>query len=403
MATIKSQLLVDAERANFANALTKAMKEEDSDGVAKAFSDFFKTVESGILKQAEDFDIATADKALYAQRGLRVLSNAEEKYFKGFISAAKSVDAQKALTDFSEVLPESEVNAVFEDMKQAHPLLNAVDFTDTAALTKFILDTSTAQKALWGELNTAITKELEGSVKLVELTLGKLTAFMFISNDMLDLGPVWVEKYVRTILAEACSSGCEYGILRGTGIKGEPVGMVRNISETASVNQSTGYPEKDVVTVTDFLPESYGELLAKLSVDEAGKSRNVPEVMLVVNPTDYFQKVMSATTLLLPSGGYARDVFPYPTKVYTSTEVDSGKAVLGISKKYFFGIGVGTEHGKITADDSVKFLEDVRTFKVKMYGTGRAYDNNCFLYLDISGLKSIQYPILQSAATPAAG
>ena len=156
--SIKAQLVVDAEREKFASALSAAMKENDENGIAKAFADFFKTVETGILKQAEDFNLQTADKALYAQRGLRVLTNAEEKYFKAFITAAKSEDAEKALMDLTEVLPESEYNAIFDDMKQEHPILEAVAFTDTAALTKFILDTSFAQKAVWGEWNTGITK-----------------------------------------------------------------------------------------------------------------------------------------------------------------------------------------------------------------------------------------------------
>lgn len=391
--SIKAQLVVDAEREKFASALSAAMKENDENGIAKAFADFFKTVETGILKQAEDFNLQTADKALYAQRGLRVLTNAEEKYFKAFITAAKSEDAEKALMDLTEVLPESEYNAIFDDMKQEHPILEAVAFTDTAALTKFILDTSFAQKAVWGELNTAITKEIEGSVKIVEIILGKLTAFMFMSNDMLDLGPVWVEKYVRTALSEALSAGVEDGIINGRGIKGEPIGMKRKISEDVSVSQTDGYPEKETIAITDLLPQSYGNLLSKLTVNEQGKTRVIKEVIFVCNPTDYYKLVMPATTAQLPTGGYERDIFPVPTEVYESSAVESGKAILGIKMKYFFGLGAGSEKGKITADSSFKFLDDLTTFKIKMYGSGRAYDNNCFLYLDISGLKPMAYPV----------
>lgn len=227
-------------------------------------------MEAKILKQAENFDTASADKALYAQRGLRVLSNAEEKFFKGFIDAAKSDDVEKALMDFSEVLPESEINAVFEDLKAEHPLLEAVDFVDTAALTKLIFDSSETQMAVWGELTSAITKELEGSVKIVQLVLNKLTAYMFMSNDMLDLGPVWVEKYVRTVLVEALALGVEDGIINGTGINGQPIGAIRDISASASVNQTTGYPEKTAIAVTDFYPETYGDLTSKLAVSEEG-------------------------------------------------------------------------------------------------------------------------------------
>lgn len=162
---------------------TKAMQANDEAATAKAFTDFFANVEAKILKQAENFDTERADKALYAQRGLRVLSNAEEKFFKGFIDAAKSDDVQKALMDFSEVLPESEINAVFEDLAAEHPLLEAVDFQNTSALTKLIFDSSETQMAVWGELTSAITKELEGGVKIVELVLNKLTAFYCRASD----------------------------------------------------------------------------------------------------------------------------------------------------------------------------------------------------------------------------
>ena len=77
-----------------------------------------------------------------------------------------------------------------------------------------------------------------------EIILGNLPAFMVMSHDMLDLGPVWVEKYVRTALSEALSAGVEDGIINGRGIKGEPIGMKRKISEDVSVSQTDGNPEK---------------------------------------------------------------------------------------------------------------------------------------------------------------
>lgn len=398
---VKANLVLDEARNAFAEKLTKAMGENDEQAVAKVFTDFFKTIEDSILKQAEDFNIESADKALYAQRGLRVLSNKEEKYFKGLIEAAKSADVEKALMDFSEALPESEINAVFEDLATEHPLLAALDFQNTSAMTKLIFDSSETQMAVWGELTTAITKEIEGSVKIVKLTLNKLTAFMYMSNDMLDLGPAWVEKYVRTILVETLSIGLEDGAVNGTGIKGQPIGMIRDISPSVSVSNETGYPAKAAISVTDFSPKTYGDLIAQLAKTETGKTRKVPSVIMIVNPVDYFSKVMPATTLLQPNGTYANDVFPYPTIVYQSAAVESGKAAFGLNKTYKMGVGVGSTKGKIEADKSMKFLDDLTTYKIKMYANGRAKDNNCFLYLDISGLKEITYP--QAAANANAG
>jgi hypothetical protein len=53
---------------------------------------------------------------------------------------------------------------------------------------------------------------------------------------------------------------------------------------------------------------------------------------------------------------------------------------------YFMGIG-GSKNGVIEYSDEYKFIEDQRVFKIKQYGTGRAFDNTSALFLDISGLE----------------
>jgi hypothetical protein len=62
------------------------------------------------------------------------------------------------------------------------------------------------------------------------------------------------------------------------------------------------------------------------------------------------------------------------------------EAILGMGKKYF--LGVGGKRG-IQFSDDYKFLEDKRYYKIVAYANGRAKDNNCFLRLDISGLKRL--------------
>lgn len=401
---MEAKILQEQKRMEFAEKLEKAMKEDNPDAVAKAFSEFFSEIEKSIIKEAKETDLEREDAAVLAARGIRVLSNEEKAYFKSFAEAGKksSSEVEKALTDLTASLPESEFNAIFEDMQQEHPLLEIVNFTNTAALTKFILETSSTQKAVWGELNTALAQELTGQIKLVELVLGKITAYMFMSNDMLDLGPTWVEKYVRTCLSEALYVGCESGIIKGRGVKGEPIGMIRDIHEGVSFSSSDGYPEKEATAITSFAPAEYGKILAKIAADEQGKARSFAEVALIVNPVDYFALVMPSTTFMSAYGTYVANQFPFPTKVVQSSEVPASKAIIGISKKYFYGMGSG-KGGKIEADTSVKFLEDLKTFKIKAYATGRAYDNNCFQLLDISGLLPAKIPVDTGAATEPAG
>ena len=124
-------------------------------------------------------------------------------------------------------------------------------------------------------------------------------------------------------------------------------------------------------------------------------------MILLVNPADYFKKVMPATTLLLADGTYRNNVLPFPTKIMQSVGVPEGKAVLGIAAKYFMGLG-SSKDGKMEYDDSYKFLEDLRTYTIKLFGNGRALDDNAFIYLDISALDAT-YPVFATkSATPSA-
>ena len=108
----------------------------------------------------------------------------------------------------------------------------------------------------------------------------------------------------------------------------------------------------------------------------------------------YFSKIMPATTVLTPMGTYVGGVLPFPTDIVQSVGVPSGHAVLGIAKKYFMGVGTG-KGGKLEYSDDYKFLEDLRTYKIKFYGNGRPRDINAFMYLDISNL----VPVLPSVKT----
>ena len=52
-------------------------------------------------------------------------------------------------------------------------------------------------------------------------------------------------------------------------------------------------------------------------------------------------------------------------------------------------MGAGSSReGVIEYSDHYKFLEDMRYFKIKMYGAGHAYDNTTALYLDLANVKS---------------
>ncbi len=372
------------KKTEIMNALSDAIRTNDEAAMQKAMTDWQDYLTESITAEAAGI-MGAVDSGVLAARGVRQLTSDEKKFYSGFITAAKQEAQAGVITGIGDALPETVIESVFEDLRQKHPLLDAIKFLNTSAVTKLVLNKKGSQTATWDELNTPITKQLSGEIEVVSMTLCKLTAYMFVTMDMLDLGPAWVDRYVRETLSEALAAGLETGIVDGSGLK-QPIGMTRNF--TGSFNAATGYARKTATVVTAFDKNTYGTLLSTLATSPGGGTRAVSEVILVVNPADYFTKVMPATTVLAPDGTYRNDVFPFPTRVIQSVGVPSGHAVIGLADRYFMGMGTA-KNGKLDYDDSYKYIEDLRTYKIKLYGMGRPLDANAFIYLDISGVEDV--------------
>ena len=263
-----------------------------------------------------------------------------------------------------------------------------------------MMNTDGVNKAQWGELCDEIVKEIMSGFKEVDSGLFKLSAFIPICNSMLDLGPQWLDRYIREILYEALANGLEDGIINGDGDK-QPIGMIRQVGDDVTVTGGK-YPAKAAVEVTDFSPETLGNLMSLLAAGPNGKYRTVSGLILLVNPQDYFRKVMPATTIMAPDGTYRNNILPYPVQIIQSFAVGLGEAIFGIGRRYFGSIASGyNRSGRIEYSDSYRFLEDQRVYRIKLLANGFPLDNSSFLRLDISGL---QPPVLrtQTVTPPAA-
>ena len=367
------------------NALASAVRNNDETAMQQAMTDWQNYLSESIIAEANGI-LGAADSNILASRGVRQLTSKEKKFYESLIARARQeVAPGSVITGIGEDLPETTIESVFDDLKQNHPLLNAINFTNTSAITKMVMNKQGSQTATWDELNTPITKQLVGEIEIVTMTLCKLTAYMFVTFDMLDLGPAWIDRYVRETLAEAISVGFETAIVDGNGVN-QPIGMTRNF--TGSFNSSTGYARNSATAIKALDTETYGTLLSTLAKAPNGNIRAISEVILVVNPVDYFTKVMPATTVLAPDGTYRNNIFPFPTKLIQSVGVPEGHAIIGLADRYFMGMGTA-KGGKLEYDDSYKFIEDLRTYKIKLYGMGKPLDKNAFIYLDISNLKNV--------------
>jgi len=362
--------------------LNTAITSGDEAEFTQAYTDLCNNIQETVMLEATGL-IQAADTNVLVGRGVRQLTSEENNYYQKVIDAMKSSNPKQALADMNVVLPITTIDAVFDDLTAAHPLLEAINFQNTSGLIEFLVNTNTKQLATWATLTAAIVTELTSGFKKINMTLHKLSAFLPIAKSMLDLGPVWLDRYVRTVLAEALAFGLEEAIINGTG-KDMPIGMNRQVGTGVVVTDGV-YPLKATVPLTGLDPLSYGTLLATMAVDANGKARVIDKVILIVNPTDYLTKIMPATTVRSTDGTYTNNVFPFPTMVIQSVQVPAGKAIIGLANKYFMGIGTA-KSGKIEYSDEYKFLEDERVYLVKLYGHGEPLDNNAFVYVDISGL-----------------
>lgn len=392
---------INQRKTEIMNALASAVRSNDETAMQQAMTDWQNYLSESIIAEANGI-LGATDSNILASRGVRQLTSKEKKFYESLIASARQeVTPGSVITGIGEALPETTIESVFDDLKQNHPLLNAINFTNTSAITKMVMNKQGSQTATWDELNTPITKQLVGEIEIVTMTLCKLTAYMFVTFDMLDLGPAWIDKYVRETLAEALSVGLETAIVDGNGVN-QPIGMTRNF--TGSFNSSTGYARNSATAIKALDTDTYGTLLSTLAKAPNGNIRTISEVVLIVNPVDYFTKVMPATTVLAPDGTYRNNIFPFPTKLIQSVGAPEGHAIIGLAPRYFMGMGTA-KGGKLEYDDSYKFIEDLRTYKIKLYGMGKPLDKNAFIYLDISNLKNVlpTFKVVTETTTASSG
>lgn len=400
---MKSNDIKQNKRNEIRMAMQSAIKAGDTE---KFYQEFDKMIEVVGEEIQQKYDTRFAelqqemDSRILTARGVRQLTSEERNYYQKFAEAARSEDPKQALANLDVVLPKTVIDSVFEDLSTNHPLLSRINFMASGGAVKMMMNTNGYQEAAWGQLTAEIVKELTSGFKEVSTTLYKLSAFLPVCKAMLDLGPEWLDKYVREVLYEAEANGMEVGLVSGDG-KDKPIGMNRQVGEGVSVTGGV-YPKKVAIQLNEITPETMGNLLAMLAVDPNGKARQVKEVLLIVNHQDYFQKIMPATTLMAPDGTYRNDVMPYPMTIIPSGAVDPGEAVLGLGYRYFAIAGTETK-GKIEFSDHYHFLEDERVYLIKIYANGMPKDNNAFLVLDISNLQPAVYKVTQIEGPAASG
>lgn len=384
------------KKAEIFQRIKTAVESGDNDAFQAAFTEWTDMLQEAVLEEARGL-VQAADNQVLAGRGARVLTSAETKYYNKVMDAMRSKNPQQALTLIDETLPKTVIDAVFEDITESHPLLSAINFQNTGVLTEIVISVLDGRhKAVWGKLCDEIVQELLSGFDVIDLTQKKLSAFIPVCKAMLEIGPEWLDRYVRAILTEAIANGLEDGIIDGSGLD-EPIGMMRD--PNGVLDPATGYASLVPVALTQITPTTYGDLIAALATSPNLLNRTITEVMMIVNPVDYFKKIIPSVTVRAADGTYV-ERFPFPTKVIQSAYMPQNKAVIGLARRYFFGLGTG-KGGKIDYSDHYHFLEDERVYLTKLYGNGRPLDSTSFIVLNITNLVPVDPRVyVSNAAVP---
>lgn len=376
----------DFQFAEFRSKMVDALKSDNPENVAKVFEDLVKGVEKTIIADIQAVK-GSNDAAILASRGVRILTEKEEEFYKAFQKAYSLGDIEKAFEGIENSYPEETIESVAEGIRDAFPLLSVIDFQATKTITKMILNAKGVQLAQWGGFGSAISKELEGAFKVIDVSAKKLAALMPVSMDIVQAGPVWIDRYVRQCLVEAVGQAFCYAVYKGTG-KNEPIGMMRDCSSSAAVVDGV-YPAKTKVKISTLDAETLGDLYARVCKDDNGRARPVNDAIIVCNPIDYYRYIFPAITVRNADGEYVTRT-ALPVTFIQEASVDEKEGVFGIGKEFFMGAVFGGETGAIGFSDEAKYAEDMRLYKTKILADGRPKNNSSFVALDLTGFIKTQ-------------
>lgn len=351
-----------------ADEIKNALESGDSDKFTNTIVENIirnnQALQEQVIAEAKNVNVESLDSQALAQRGLRPLTATETKYYNA-VQDAHSFEGLE--------LPKTVFDRVFEDLRAEHPLLSKIRFQNVTGVTEWVVRVGEVENAWWGKLCEEIRKKLDSGFEVITTNLYKVSAYVPVCKAMLDLGPVWLDRFVREILAESIAGALEEAIVTGTGAD-MPIGMTRLIDTVTDGEHA----EKTPVALNDLSPTTIGtKILAPLSKG----TRRGGEVLLIVNPASYYAKLYSLFVYQDSDGAYGRQQLPFNGTIIESDYVPEDRLVVGYAQNYFMGIGSNL---KVEYSDEFRLLDDQRTYVAKQYANGRPRQDEDFLYFDIS-------------------
>jgi hypothetical protein len=318
-------------------------------------------------------DEILADAKAGSRKGFRQLTENEKKFYEvlkgGSRKFRNSITAEQI-----DILPTETIDYTLKDVKTPSGIRKLITLAPPNV--KKWLTASKTGAAVWGALTDEILGELTASISALPIEVSKMTAFCLIPKAIRDLEIGYVDRYFTAILNEALNDGFEIGYLYGDGDE-SPIGIKYQIASTEQDGSHTA--KTKVETVTALSPTGLIDVLKTLSNNGL---RSVSKLYLLCNPLDKFQYVNPAMFGENLAGGWVDKTF-MPIEVIDSANVTAGDGFFTIDNAYTMGYsGFQVDEYKET-----KALDDVDVIIGKLYGNGRAADDNTAVYFDITKLK----------------
>ena len=349
--------------------LTEDERNEKLDAYVNSLSN---TIQDSVLETVSN---QHNDQQILAGRGQAQLTSEENRFFNAVV--------EDGLFNEESILPVTTIERVFDDIEKEHKLLSAIGVQNLGPVTKMI-KADPSGLAVWGKIFDGIQGQVNAAVKDEEFVQLKLTAFGVIPDDMLMLGPTWVERYMRTLLVEVLSTGLENGYINGKGPnQSEPIGLTKDVDP--GTGNVTDKVSSGTLTLVDsergaVIKDGLKEAVKALSVDANGDSRNVSgKVALVVNPIDAID-IQAAATHQNVNGVYVT-ALPFNIELIESEQIAQGKALFFVKGKYLAAVGGGY---KLRKFDQTLAMEDAHLYTIKTFAYGTPDDNNAAKVYDLA-------------------
>ncbi|MDN5440963.1 MAG: phage major capsid protein [Lactococcus lactis] len=322
------------------------------------------------------------DNRVLEARGIPTLTAEETKFYD---EAAKSGGFNSDVT-----WPETILERVFENLQKDHPILSIINFTPTVGRVKVIRARRTGV-AVFGELHKDLEGQLDSKFGASEFVQLALTAFFLVSNDTLDLGPRWIDRFINLSLTEAVRDAWAEKIISGTG-KDEPIGLLKNLSgavtdgvypDKASAGTLTFGKDKIVTEVASVM-KKLSKFTYKTDKSDTGevKYRSVAgKVFLIVNPVNYWDIVARITFANLNNIYGSAMPFIEVKNIIESVDVPENKLIAFVEGEYE---ATQSKAEKVSVYKETFAMKRATLYAVDMLGNGYPTNNEAAQVYDLN-------------------